>query len=329
MKKSKVTRKFKKKETLPIRILNAFLILSFFGMIAAFAIIAYFNANTPEIDLQSMIVPNDSFVYDKDGNMFAKLSRKEFNQTNIQYNMLNQGLVNILVGTEDSSFFKHKGVDILNTIESFITTGLLKQTSSGASTITQQLIGTTQLDRQDRSFTRKLNEILLSFKAEQQVNKEEIVELYFNYFFFGRNNIHGVELASSYFFTQRANSVDPVQSAILVGTLNSPVNYNPLGGYNEFREKYMNGSQERLSEVLMASHNQGYLSDDEYALLDQVKVENTVKISELDTNNDYIAYLDVVRQELESKYKIDLSKESLHIHTTLDPATQGYADSIY
>ncbi|MDH6603805.1 penicillin-binding protein 1A [Bacilli bacterium PM5-9] len=317
----------KKNRPLPIKILDIFLNISFFGMLIVIGFVIYSYVNLPKLDLDNMVRPNDSYVYDKNNKLIGTISRKKENQENVNYNQLNQSIINTLVGTEDSTFFTHYGVDIINTAESGFKS-IVGSAKSGGSSITQQIVGWSHLDRNKKTITRKVDEILLAFKAEREINKEEIMELYLNYFFYGKNNIHGIEKASEFFFDRDAYELDFVQSALMTGTLNAPSTYNPLGTYSSELKQYINYSKERLDNVLMASKNQGYIPTEEYYLLQQVQVENTVKINDISKSNKYNSYIDLVRREMESKYKVDLTKTSTKIYTNMDKKAQNHADKI-
>lgn len=321
-------KKNKKNKSLPIKILDAFLILSFFGVLAVSGFFIYTYVNVPALEVENMVRPNDSYVYDKNNKLIGTISRKKENQKNIKYQQLNQSLINSLVGTEDATFFKHHGVDFLNTAESTIKSFTGSSQKSGGSSITQQILGWSHLDRNERSIKRKANEIILSLQAERIIDKEEIMELYFNYFFYGKNNIHGIETASNYFFNSKARSLDFVQSSIMTGTLNSPSFYNPLGTYSEAENRYINLSNERLQNVLLATKNQGYLSKQEYFLLQQTKVENSVHLNKAKNTNRYKSYIDLVRKEMEEKYQVDLTKSSMKIYTNMSRKAQKHADKI-
>lgn len=328
VKKNKRTKKNTPKNSIGFKIFNAFLVVSFFVFILIGGVVAYAFTKLPELEVDNMIRPNDSYVYDKDDKLIGRISRKEENQENITYNQLNQSIINSLVGTEDSTFFTHKGIDVLSTVEKTVQALTKTGNNAGGSSITQQIIGWSHLDRNDKSYTRKLEEILLSLKAEKEVNKEDIITMYLNYFFYGKNNIHGIEKASEYFFDKKASSLDYVQAAMMSGTLNAPILYNPLGGYNEETKKYLNSSQERLGTVLISNLHKGYLSPAEYYLLQQVKVENEVNINDSNVTTAYGAYIDVVKKEMETKYGIDFKKSSLNIYTNMDKKAQRQANNI-
>ncbi|MDR1781460.1 MAG: penicillin-binding protein [Bacilli bacterium] len=326
---AKNNKKAKRKQSLPIKLLDWFLKLSFIGMILGIIVAAYFYFSLPELHVDSMVLENDSYVYDKDDKLIGVISRKEENQENIKYTQMNQGIINSLVGTEDSTFFIHKGFDFVNTFEALTNRLIGKTSSGGGSSITQQIVGWSHLDRNDTSFSRKIKEIMLSIKAEDQLkSKQDIITMYLNYFFYGKNNIYGIQRASQYFYDTNAWNMDYVQSSIMTGTLNAPTTYNPLGTYNSETKKYVNNSESRKDEVLLANYNQGYLTKDEYMLLQEVKVQNVVKLNTNTKTTQYASYLDLVREEMQEKYKIDLTKASLKIYTNMDPKAQKQADKI-
>jgi penicillin-binding protein 1A len=295
-------------------------------MLAGIGFFVYIYTSLPPLDVQSMIRPNDSLVFDKNDELIGTISRKEENQENVTYHDLNHSLINSLVGTEDAHFFVHHGVDVLSTINNGINT-VFGTSMAGGSSVTQQIIGWSHLDRNDRSPTRKAKEIILAVKAEREIDKQEIMELYFNYFFYGQHNIHGIERASEFYFSKRAFELDFIQSSIMTGTLNAPATFNPLGTVTD-DGLTINDSQYRLNNVLLASYNQGYLTTEEYFLLAQVPVSNTVDITEPRQTNRFNSYLDLVRREMEDKYGIDLAEVSLRIYTNMDRSHQREADRI-
>lgn len=274
--------------------------------------------------------PNDTLVYDKNDKLVGKISMKRINAENVlnvPYDQLNQNTINALVGTEDSSFFINDGVDFLNTLQNGFKSLILKTSSGGGSTITQQIVGQTHLNKtQDRSVTRKIREIYLSLFANLNLTKTNIIESYLNYFPFGQDNIHGISMASQYFFDKQSYELNYPESVILVGTLNAPTKFNPLGGY--IYDQYYNESQSRYKTVLIANLNQGYLSKNEYNLLKQVKIKNAVKFNKKATENQNQAFIDVVAKELEDIYKIDPFVKSLKVYTTMDSKAQKYANEL-
>lgn len=305
------------------RFFNLFLVLSFFWFIAIAGFLIYSYGNQETLNLDLIKEKKDSYVYDNQKKLIGIISRKEKNQEDVTYNELNQSIINSLVGTEDSKFFSHYGFDVVSTLEKTFDSVVKKDNSAGGSSITQQLVGDVYLDRNEKTYKRKLNEIIYSIQFEQRQNKTNILTNYLNHFFYGKNNIYGINNAAKYYFNKNPNSLDYIQSAILSGTLNAPSVYNPLGnGENNY-------SNQRLDNVLLVNHNKGYLSDAEYYLLQQVKVESSVNFNKNDLkSNPYGSYIDRVKQELENDYNINFDKQSLHIYTAMDKSLQNYTNKI-
>lgn len=274
--------------------------------------------------------PNDTLVYDQNNKLVGKISMsrsRSENVLNVPYDQLNQNTINALVGTEDSSFFINDGFDLLNTLQNGFKSLILKTSTGGGSTITQQIVGQTHLDKlHDRTVTRKIREIYLSLFANLHLSKTNIIESYLNYFPYGQDNIHGISMGAQYFFDKDSFALNYPESIILVGTLNAPTKYNPLGGYVD--DVYYNQSQDRYGIVLEANHNQGYLNDNEYNLLKQIEIARQVDFNKKVTDNKNQAFIDVVAKELEEVYNIDPFVKSLKVYTTMDSKAQKYANEL-
>lgn len=315
----------------PLRYFDRFMKVSFNLGVVFFAVFFIAIITSPNQFTKELIYrKNDTLVYDNQKKLVGKISQNRENGENVlnvTYDQLNQSLINALVGTEDTNFFKHNGIDVLNTVENGVKSKILRSGTGGGSSITQQIIGGTHVDRLgNASIPRKMREIFLSVIAETQLSKKQIMEAYMNYFEFGQGNIRGVELASKYFFNSSASDIDFVQSAILMGTLNAQTAYNPLGGV--INGSYVNNSQKRLETVLYSNKNQGYLGESEYYLLQQVKVKNQVDFNKTTQDNKYQDYIDVVAKELKEKYKVDPFVQSLKVYTNMDRKAQYHANKL-
>lgn len=316
-----------------LRYIDRFLKVSFNSLAFIFVVFFLIVLTSPNQFTKELIYrKNDTVVYDSKNKKIGKISQQRENGENvlnIKYDDLNQGIINSTIATEDASFFRHNGVDYLNTVQNGFSTLVLRNSTGGGSTITQQIIGQTHVGRiGNSSVVRKIREIFLSQVAELQLSKEIILESYLNYFEFGQGNIRGVELASSWFFNQSAYQNDYVQSSILVGTLNAPNYSNPLGGKNPSTGEHYNSSQERLDTVLLVNKNHGYLSDEEYFLLQQTKVADTVDFNKKVNSNPYQAYIDVVARELKETYNVDPFVKTLEVYTNMDTKAQKYANEL-
>ena len=134
--------------------------------------------------------------------------------------------IKALVATEDRRFYLHKGVDPIAIFRAVGRNVKGKGLQEGGSTLTQQLTRQLFLTN-ERSLQRKIKEILLAMQMEQELSKQEILELYMNYVYFGQG-AYGIETASEVFFNKKPKELTLVQAALLAGLPQAPSNYNPL-----------------------------------------------------------------------------------------------------
>jgi penicillin-binding protein 1A len=135
-------------------------------------------------------------------------------------------MVNAFLAAEDSRFYEHPGVDIKGlsrAVVELVTTGSIQ---SGGSTITMQVAKNYFLS-QEKTFSRKFNEILLAFKIEQEMSKNEILELYFNKIYLG-NRAYGIEAAANVYYGKTLVELNLAQTAMIAGLPKAPSRYNPL-----------------------------------------------------------------------------------------------------
>lgn len=182
---------------------------------------------------------NASLKFDRDKLELANIKLDIYNANNeiindndsksIKLNELNDYTVSAFLSIEDKEFYNHNGVNykrIAGAMINNIKTGSLSQ---GASTISQQLIKNTHLTN-EKTFDRKIKEVLLTRKMEKQMSKDEILETYLNVIYFGESAF-GIEQASLVFFSKPANKLTIGESAMLAGIIKSPAKYSPIYNY--------------------------------------------------------------------------------------------------
>ncbi len=169
-----------------------------------------------------------SRVLSAEGELIGKFYLE--NRTNISYKQIPPYLINALVATEDARFFEHKGVDSRSLARVLFKTILFrKRSSGGGSTITQQL-AKNMYGRKATGrlaiFINKIREIILAYRLEKTFTKEDILTLYLNTVPFGEN-IFGIETAASRYFNKNVEKLNIEESAVLIGMLKAPSNYDP------------------------------------------------------------------------------------------------------
>ncbi len=224
-------------------------------------------------------------------------------------------LVDALVAVEDRNFYRHFGIDlkgILRAMISNITYGGLRQ---GGSTLTQQLVKNYFLTS-DRTFSRKINEVIMAVLLEQHYSKAEIMSAYINEIYLGQHGargVHGFGTAAEYYFSRPLNELKTEEIALLVALVRGASYYNP--------RSHPDRALKRRNLTLKLMWQQGYLSS-----VDANKViARPLRISEKPSwsSAKYPAFLDLVRRQLQKNYKSeDLRNEGLRIFTTLNTRYQ-------
>ena len=185
----------------------------------------------------------------------------------------------------------------------------------GASTISQQLIKNTHLSN-DKTITRKLNEIRLTKQLERAYSKDEILEMYLNTIYFG-HHCYGLQSAAEFYFDKKAENLSLTESATLVGLLTSPNNYSPF--------KNPEKSLAKRNTVLKSMLECGYIGQDEYESAINTPL-NAVQTVSGEKNSSYI---NAVFDELET---LDINVYDLTggciIRTYLDNGLQSYIEGL-
>ncbi|GJM05479.1 MAG: penicillin-binding protein 1B [marine bacterium B5-7] len=233
----------------------------------------------------------------------------------INYKEIPETLIEGLIAVEDRHYFEHFGLDpfgILRSIYINVTKGKVAQ---GGSTLTQQLIKNMFLTH-ERTFTRKINEMLMALMLEYHYSKENILSAYVNEIYLGQNgqrSIHGFGTAAEFYFSKPLAELNNAEIALLVGMVKGASYYNP--------RKQAERALKRRNLVLNLLHEQGFIS---VADLERAKSKPLgVSAKPRWGSAKYPAYIDLVRRHLKRDYRIDdLRNEGLQIHTTLDTDKQ-------
>lgn len=196
---------------------------------------------------------SDTEVYDKDGNLLGLINAGHYEYASID--KINLNIQNAYIAQEDRRFKSHSGVDLLATMRAGL--ALIKhngEITQGASTITQQVIKNTYLS-QEKTFTRKITEILLAPQVEKKYSKADIMEFYCNTNFYG-NRCYGVQAASRYYFGKNAEDIEVWEAATLAGLSNSPSKYDPI--------KHPTEAFDKRNSVLKSMLEVEFITQDEY-----------------------------------------------------------------
>lgn len=268
VRKKDVKMKFKYKHPKIALALKIFLIIFIIlFVIGAGILIGLFSGLLGEdfsIDITELVLDENSVIIDGEGNVLAELSGDE-NRKIITLEEMSPYLPKAYIAIEDERFETHHGVDIKGTgraILSFVTNGG-KSKAGGGSTITQQLVKNVTQDKASKGIEgviRKLKEWVKAYQIEDDLSKDQILELYLNLIFVGGNQDNrGVEIASEYYFNKSAKDLSIAQCAFLAGINHSPNRYNPYNG-NDITERIAT----RTKTVLNQMKKVGYITQEEY-----------------------------------------------------------------
>ena len=235
-------------------------------------------------------------------------------------------LIDALLTREDQYFYQHKGFRIVYILQALLDI-VSGRAFRGGSTITQQLAGTLYADRTDISLKRKLVELWWAIQLERQLSKNEILERYLNLMYFGHNT-YGVEAASQFYFKHSVRDISVAESAMLVIQLASPALYSPINRPERAR-KIQKEILDQMVELGYVSAEEAELSFLEYwDSYDYTRSNITSAWFEREDKAPYFS--EYIRQRLEEMLlgSMDLYKEGLVVHTTLDLDKQKIADEV-
>lgn len=181
----------------------------------------------------------------------SRVHREKF----VSYDKIPDLLKKGIIATEDRRYYDHGAVDIIGVARAFITNSMAGETLEGGSTIAQQTVKNIFLSN-DRTMTRKLEELALAVQLERNYSKEEILELYLNTIYFG-HGAYGVGEASRVYFGKEPKDLDLSQCAMLAGLPQAPSAYDPISHPQE--------GAKRMTTVLALMAQEGYITPEEAA----------------------------------------------------------------
>ena len=198
--------------------------IGFFMMILTLIIVL---PGLPNINnIENLVAAQSSVILDRDGDVLYTIHGDE-NRKIVDLDSIAPSAAQAALAIEDDRFYSHAGVDIAAILKAVCHEVHICSQPRGGSTITQQYVKNAFLSP-ERTYTRKLKEIILSLKLESKYSKDEILEMYLNRIPYG-SNIYGVEVASQIFFGKPAKELTLAESAILASIPKAPSYYSPYG----------------------------------------------------------------------------------------------------
>lgn len=271
------------------------------------------------------IMKEDTVVYDANGKKVGSVNAGSYKYVSI--NDISPYIYDGYIAVEDKRFRTHGGVDLFATMRAGVS--LLKhnmEITQGGSTITQQVIKNNLLT-QNKSYTRKIAEILLAPTIESKFTKAQIMEFYCNSNYYG-NKCYGVGAASRYYFGKKCADLEPQEAAMLIGLSNSPAAYNPV--------LHPQAALKKRNRVLKTMCNDGVITPKEYKAAVKKKL-NIKQLSEEGSSNEtyvisYAIHCSAIslmeKEDFKFKYVFDSKEDYQKYNKTYSKAYSEKIESI-
>ena len=218
-----------------------------------------------------------------------------------------------VLAIEDDRFYEHGGVDYVGIIRAAVHNATGGGARQGASTITQQVARNFFLSS-EQTLKRKIYEVLLAWKIEQNLSKDQILEVYMNQIYLGQR-AYGFSSAAQIYFGKNLRDVTVAEAAMLAGLPKAPSAYNPV--VNPKRAKA------RQQYILLRMHQLGYISDAQYSQAQQEELKVKTDSSEFGVHAEYVA--EMARQLVYEQFKEETYTRGLSVFTTITKADQDAA----
>ena len=236
----------------------------------------------------------------------------------VKYDDVPEVLVHAVISVEDKRFFQHVGFDPIGIVRAAYVDVKDRRNAQGASTLSQQLARGMFL-RPEKSFGRKIEELMITLELEQKLSKKEIFEFYCNQIDLGRKGsftIRGFGEAAEAYFGKNLRNVSPAEAAILAGMVQRPSYFNPY--------RHPERIIERRNIVLSLMRQNGYLDDRQYG----VAMDTPLKLATGtgNDNSDAPYFVDLLHDELTTKFgDYDFQTQAYRVYSSLDVDLQRAA----
>jgi len=250
-------------------------------------------------------------VFSRDGKLIAQFGEQR--RIPLGFDAIPKQLINAVLAAEDDRFFQHSGVDYPGLLRAVVRHLLSGEKSEGGSTITMQLTRGIFLSP-EKSYRRKLLEIFLTLRIEQQFSKQEILTLYMNKMFLGQR-AYGVGAASEVYFGKPVDQLTLPEIALIAGTFRLPSRDNPVANPDL--------AKHRRSYVLRRMREKNFITAEEHDAAVAAPVESRLHGPAVEVEAPYIA--EMVRADLYNRFGTDAYTAGYEVITSIDSRLQAAA----
>ncbi|MBO1014172.1 PBP1A family penicillin-binding protein [Achromobacter sp. SD115] len=286
------------------------------GVLLAGMALALAWPNLPDLNAMTDYRPRVPLrVYTADRVLIGEFGEERRNV--LRFNEIPDVMKSAVLAAEDDRFYQHGGIDWMGVARAGLTNLISMSKSQGASTITMQVARNFYLSS-EKTYSRKFYELLLTFKIESELTKDQILELYMNQIYLG-HRAYGFAAASRTYFGKPLAEVTPAEAAMLAGIPKAPSRFNPIANRPraELRQRY----------VLGRMHSLGYLTEPEYqqALAQPIVMKSAegTPAGGYSIHGEYVAEL--ARQLLFNVYQDNVYSRGINIYTTVQSKDQEAA----
>ena len=289
-----------------------FLVVVLASLLAFLPLAASLKHQAAALDLTHLEkMESASVIVDRNNKIFGQIYVE--NRETVPYDQLPASLINAIIATEDNKFYQHHGYDLLGIIRAALKNAVAGHVRQGASTITQQL-ARNSFELKGKTFRRKLLEMFVARRIEDNFSKQKIMELYLNRIYFG-GGLYGAEAAARGYFDKPAREMSLAESATLAGLVKSP---NKLSPWSDRA-----ASREARNFVLNRMLELGFINDAQYR---GAQAEELVAGNRQNARGQNYA-IDYIRQQVIAAVGWDRAmSDGFRIHTTIDAGMQAAAE---
>ncbi|MFA6918814.1 MAG: PBP1A family penicillin-binding protein [Patescibacteria group bacterium] len=308
----------KRKKKWPKKLLSIliplFVILFLIGGIFSIAMMAWVSKDLPNANgVLNRNVTVSSRIYERSGQTVLYDLHGDIKRTLIPLSEIPDYAQKATISVEDRNFYKGKGFSITGIIRSVLK-NIFTGSKVGGSTLTQQFVKNAILTN-EKTYTRKIKELIISYRIEKKFSKDEILSMYFNEIPYG-SVVYGIEAASQTFFGKPAKDLTLAEAAILAAIPQAPTYYSPYGSHKDkliARQRYVLDSMTQL----------GYITKDQAEAAKQQKIIFKPQTESM-TAPHFVMY---IKELLSQQYGEDfINQQGLKIYTTLDLDKQKIAE---
>ena len=292
-------------------ILRIILVLLQFIFMVVGMVYLIFSKDLPKIETITEIkLTNPMRIYSSDNQLIGLFGTEK--RQIVSYEEIPENLKNAIIAAEDGGFFDHSGVEITSLLRA-VYGEISGRSLGGGGTITMQVVRNYVLSF-ERTYERKLKEIILAWKLEDYLNKEQIFELYFNKAFLGNRN-YGFAAAYQYYFGKDFSDASISESALLAGILQRPSSVNPV--------RNPIASKKRRDLILRRMLSREFIDKDQFDAAKAVVVTGESFGPKITIEAEYIA--EKIRAEIINRFGLKAYEEGMNVYTTIDSEMQTNA----